>query len=99
MKLSSLVFASVVGATLFAAAGTASADRWYHHDYGYSRVVVRPYARTYVAPVYVRPRVVVEPVVVAPPVVTAPVVVERPVVVRPRFYYSRPIVVRRGWYR
>jgi hypothetical protein len=98
MKLSSLVFASVVGATLFAAAGSASADRWYPRE----RVVVRPYARPYVAPVYVRPRVVVEPiapVVVAPPVITAPVVVERPVVVRPRFYYSRPLVVRRGWYR
>lgn len=90
MKLSTLLFASVLGATVFAAAGTASADR-YVRGYGYhDRVVVRPYVRPYIAPRFYGPRVVVE----AP---YAPVVVERPII-RSR-YWRGPIVVRHGYRR
>lgn len=83
MKLSTLLFASVFGATVFAATGTASADR-YVRGYGYhDRVVVRPYVRPYIAPRFYGPRVVVE----------------RPaVVVRPRYWHG-PIVVRHGYRR
>ena len=97
MKLSTLLFASVLGATVFAAAGTASADRYVRYGY-HDRVVVRPAYRPWR---FYGPRVVVEPTYVAP----APVVVERPavvvrpapVVVRPR-YFRAPVIVR-GFYR
>jgi len=95
MKLSTLLFASVLGATVFAAMGTASADR-YVRGYGYhDRVVVRPYVRPYIAPRFYGPRVVVEAPVYSPYV--APVVVERPII-RSR-YWRGPIVVRHGYRR
>jgi hypothetical protein len=94
MKLSTLLFASVLGATLFAVAGTASADR-YVRGYGYhDRVVVRPYVRPYVAPRFYGPRVVVEPAYAG---YAAPVVVERPII-RGRYWHA-PIVVRHGYRR
>jgi len=109
MKLSTLLFATVLGATIVSAAGTASADRvvGYRHGYGYG------YNRVVVAPGYHRawrwygfaPRIVVEPVVPVAPVI-APVVVARPpivvrrapVVVRPRYWHG-PVVVRHGYRR
>ncbi|HEV7557207.1 MAG TPA: hypothetical protein VGO00_17190 [Kofleriaceae bacterium] len=98
MKLSTLLFASVLAATVFAATGTASADR-YVRGYGYhERVVVRPYVRPYIAPRFYGPRVVVEPVApIYAPGYIAPVVVERPIV-RAR-YWRGPIVVRHGYRR
>jgi hypothetical protein len=98
MKLSTLLFASVLGATVFAAMGTASADR-YVRGYGYhDRVVVRPYVRPYIAPRFYGPRVVVEPVApIYAPGYIAPVVVERPII-RPRYWHG-PIVVRHGYRR
>jgi hypothetical protein len=105
MKLSTLLFASVLGATVFAAAGTASADRYVRGGYGYgygyhNRVVVRPAVRPWR---WYGPRVVVEPSYVAPayvePAYIAPrVVVRTPVVVRPRYWHS-PVVVRGGYRR
>ena len=94
MKISHILCAAVLGATLVATTQTASADRWYHGGWGYAhrgwyapRVYTRPYwgPRVVVSPGYV------DPYYAAP----APVVYTRPaVVVRPRPYY-----VRRGWYR
>lgn len=99
MKLTTLLFASVLGATVFAAMGTASADRYVRGPGIHERVVVRPYARPYIAPRFYGPRVVVEPYVA--PVYArgyvAPVVVERPIV-RGR-YWRAPIVVRHGFRR
>lgn len=113
MKLSTLLFASVLGATVMSAAGTASADRYvrgygYGHSYGYG--YTRGYNRVVVGPAYrpwrwsgFAPRYVVERPVIAP---YAPVIVERPavvvrpapVVVRPRYWHG-PVVVRGGYRR
>ena len=100
MKLSHMLCAAVLGATLVATTQTADAGRWYggYHG-GWGRGHVSWYAprsyygyRGYYGPSYgyVAPGYAYDPYYVAP----------APVVVRPRPYVvRRPVVVRRGWYR
>ncbi len=92
MKISHVLCAAVLGATLVATTQSADARPWWHGGYRYGYVAPRVYARPYYGPRVVVAPGYYDPYYVAPaPVVVAP----RPaVVVRPR-----PVIVRRGWYR
>jgi hypothetical protein len=96
MKISHILCAAVLGATLVATTQTASAGRWYggYHG-GWGRGHASWYApRAYY---YNRPYAYAAPGYTYDPYYVAPA----PVVVRPRPYVvvrPRPVVVRRGWY-
>jgi hypothetical protein len=109
MKLTTLMLASVLGATVLATAGTASADRIHGIGIGHGPVVAHGsrevvgrggYHRGYVGRGYGLGYVDVEPVYgpgYVEPVYAPRVVVEPRVVVRPRFI-ERPFI-HRGWHR